>query len=370
MTEDEVKVQKAIRQAEYDSELKIITERLNNAISKEKKQYASNIWGSIAIFALGVIIFPFYEPARGGGEIAIWLLRIAGGGIIGIFGIAILFSKRQMEPVKEAQKSYDINTRSIKRKLEKEIENIDKEKYYSDLRAADKALDKQKAKEKEAQHQVSLASLLPRLNQEAINMGEKLPITLTDASIYLCEVKELYNRSLFSPFWDKIEEIYSFIGSYYDTLSGIKDNAITFQKACLEYKGAAPQFIYTDDDIIALSKIDEFITELNKTIEIAQADFNFALIYEARRTNQLLIAGFTNLSSAISGMKNQLSNMTSTLGAELRNIHSSQKQMHNEVITLQNDKLMSYERNAFEMNNLMIGQHNQLILQLRGMSFK
>jgi methyl-accepting chemotaxis protein len=65
----------------------------------------------------------------------------------------------------------------------------------------------------------------------------------------------------------------------------------------------------------------------------AQRDFQFATIYEQRKTNQILVAGFTNLAQALKDMTWQLTasiddlarsvdGMASTLDESLRAIHS------------------------------------------------
>jgi hypothetical protein len=46
----------------------------------------------------------------------------------------------------------------------------------------------------------------------------------------------------------------------------------------------------------------------------AQSDFQFATIYEQRKTNQLLVAGFTNLAQALDGMGQRIASSIDDLG--------------------------------------------------------
>jgi hypothetical protein len=65
----------------------------------------------------------------------------------------------------------------------------------------------------------------------------------------------------------------------------------------------------------------------------AQADFQFSVIYEQRKTNKILIAGFASLADALNEMTwhindslgaltNSMEGMTSTLNNSMRAIHS------------------------------------------------
>jgi methyl-accepting chemotaxis protein len=66
----------------------------------------------------------------------------------------------------------------------------------------------------------------------------------------------------------------------------------------------------------------------------AQCDFQFAIIYEQRKTNKILIAGFTNLAQALEGMGDRisasidsLSGLVSDLSESLFDIHERMGEM-------------------------------------------
>jgi len=87
----------------------------------------------------------------------------------------------------------------------------------------------------------------------------------------------------------------------------------------------------------------------------AQIDFEFATIYEQRKTNQLLVAGFTNLAQALAGMGQSialsiedLSGQVSHMTEALEGVHTTMKD-HSEALETHNDLALARHDRALEM---------------------
>lgn len=113
-------------------------------------------------------------------------------------------------------------------------------------------------------------------------------------------------------------------------------------------------------------------------VQTAQRNFQFATIYEQRKTNQILVAGFTNLAQALDRMTWQITAsiddlagsvdvMTSTLNESTRAIHSRLGDVA-EMTSQHHDELMkeasegaARERKALEMlDNIQRGRRPSL----------
>jgi hypothetical protein len=75
---------------------------------------------------------------------------------------------------------------------------------------------------------------------------------------------------------------------------------------------------------------------LRSIVRVAQKNFQFATIYEQRKTNQLLIGGFSTLAQAIndlgSRLESSLDELTSSVSLELSAIRRSQREAFEELI--------------------------------------
>lgn len=152
---------------------------------------------------------------------------------------------------------------------------------------------------------------------------KKLPSIIENIAHLLMESKNLFKESQFAPFWDNIEKTMIEIDQYYDTIENIKDNTSYYHKLVLEYDGSQGKLIdfpLTEDTIKSLGIINELESTMKKIIYPAQSNINFASIYEMRRTNQILVAGFNNLSSAINGLSDTLSFQLNDLSCDLNNL--------------------------------------------------
>jgi hypothetical protein len=109
-----------------------------------------------------------------------------------------------------------------------------------------------------------------------------------------------YNDGAFSPFWDEIEKSVKSLA-----LFQVDVNRVLLQSK--EYKERSKNY---DPEVLPLFHVTAFNFpnptktqfRLKSIVREAQKNFQFATIYEQRKTNQILVKGFGSLAEAISEM--------------------------------------------------------------------
>jgi len=81
----------------------------------------------------------------------------------------------------------------------------------------------------------------------------------------------------------------------------------------------------------------------------AQSDFQFSMIYEQRKTNRLLVEGFTSLAMALEEMTWQITSSIDSLNDSIRGIDVSVRQSLNELNTSSSEMSRSIDVQLSDM---------------------
>jgi hypothetical protein len=147
----------------------------------------------------------------------------------------------------------------------------------------------------------------------------------------------------FSPFWDSVEQAMLKLGIVDNCVVELTAQSKRHSELTKSYKARPPLFPV---DLNAVQKIGATHTTFDRIPELvrmAQCNFQFATIYEQRKTNQLLVAGFVNLgqalngmgqriSSSIDGLSNQISEMSLTLNESVTRFREESLQSGQQLI--------------------------------------
>lgn len=139
----------------------------------------------------------------------------------------------------------------------------------------------------------------------------------------------------------------------------IKDNSSRYTELIEKYEGTPPEFPLARESISKLGVGTATAERMQAIVRKAQRDFQFAMIYEQRKTNQILVAGFTNLAQALNDMTwritasindlaTSVNGMTSTLNESMQAIHSRMGDIHKELSKEASERA-SREKKALEM---------------------
>lgn len=173
------------------------------------------------------------------------------------------------------------------------------------------------AEERERLEQNNIQSSLVRTAEASLNLFESMPVCLLTSEQFLDQAERDFGEGAFSPFWSSIEKAMAQLGAFDDGVRLIATNINSFGELTKRYKATSPQFPIAIDSVRSMAAANTTVERLNTIVRKAQRNFQFATIYEQRKTNQLLAAGFTTLAQALDGMGQRIASSIDSLGGQI-----------------------------------------------------
>lgn len=179
--------------------------------------------------------------------------------------------------------------------------------------------------------QQTYQSELVNIGSTSLNLFEAMPTHLLDAESLLDQAERDFNEGAFAPFWDSIERATMRLGRFDSSVASISHHSKRHGELAKVYEAMPPRFPIVIDSIRGMTAANTTSGRMRAIVRTAQCNFQFASIYEQRKTNHLLVAGFTNLAQALDGMgariaesidglSTQVSEMSSTLNSSLTSL--------------------------------------------------
>lgn len=212
---------------------------------------------------------------------------------------------------------------------------------------ADLEFRKQKAKEEAEIYSNQLNNILDK-SEEIVN--KILPYFESSANRSIEIAKVDFAENAMSPFWDKIEESSKSLALFKEAVDQLQVNGEIYSKI-LEKRShnfPIPFPIGTD---ITISQ--ELLQDYNFTVRKAQTKFEFANIWEHRKTQKILIAGFATLEQAIN-------NMSDRIVSAIHELKHSIKSDFRELKNIQIEQIRSFEEGNRALNNTLTSMDNKL----------
>jgi hypothetical protein len=126
-----------------------------------------------------------------------------------------------------------------------------------------------------------------------------------------------FTDGAFAPFWDQIERAANELAAYKNSVEQLGRCVHVYQREALLLEN-------TSDAVPALQLGDHKLPDARPSVERfsalvrkAQTNFQFAMIYEQRKTNQLLYAGFGTLGAAIYALGESVNLSLTTLSKSM-----------------------------------------------------
>ena len=156
-------------------------------------------------------------------------------------------------------------------------------------------------------------------------IAEDSLVSFETAPKLLVQVKDLLDRAnddfqerAFGPFWDSIEQAALQLGAVDDRVQSITINTKRYLTVATEYDGTAEVFPIPNSAVGELRKASsKTVQHMATLVRKAQCDFEFALIFEQRRTNKILLAGFTNLADVLEGIETRIGDSLDALAKQI-----------------------------------------------------
>lgn len=147
--------------------------------------------------------------------------------------------------------------------------------------------------------------------------------------------------------FDSIEKAVKMLGHFNESVNEIQQNSSRYTVFAQNYEGKPPQFPLSNKSIENLDVSTKTSDRMNNIVRKAQCNYEFASIYEQRKTNQILVAGFTNLAQALDKMTSQIKSAINELNSSVGSMHST---LDNSMNTI-NSKLDDMEESEKQRHN-------------------
>ena len=145
----------------------------------------------------------------------------------------------------------------------------------------------------------SLTSRLARIYETSAKLAIELPARLADASDWLRDAEGEYQANAYGPFWDAVENAALHLSDFNSKAKQLSKNAAEYYQDLSGRKHNFPAFPVQPGSIPDASAI---VNDLRHIVRMGQTNFQFANIWEHRRTREVLIAGFHTLGEAINNL--------------------------------------------------------------------
>jgi hypothetical protein len=165
----------------------------------------------------------------------------------------------------------------------------------------------------------ALVTRLEALVSGSTKMASKLPVVIREAEAALDAAEREFEEGAFAPFWDCVEKATERLATFQFVVQDITRIAKEYREESAALGSETVPFA------IGLKRLPDATPcarRMQAIVRAAQKTFQFATIYEQRRTNQVLVTGFSTLANALQDLGDRLEYSTATLDATLRSATS------------------------------------------------
>lgn len=199
--------------------------------------------------------------------------------------------------------------------IDKETQRLKKEE---ELRRKEEELRRKQRQHIESQQ--AIHNRLVDLIDQAKSILCRLPKEILAAERSLKEAENEFAEGAFAPFWDAIQNAATSLARFDSMLQQVTHHSERYKtdlKLIDEAVLKPPQF---DLQFGILPDVSQTANRLRALVRLGQKDFHFATIYEQRKTNNILVEGFSNLGQAINDMGYLLNNSLTTLSSSVSDL--------------------------------------------------
>lgn len=189
----------------------------------------------------------------------------------------------------------------------------------------------------------SLSSNLMRMYESSMNLATDLAQHINRATRLLQQAETEYKDNAFAPFWDAVENAAKELAAFNDKTNLLSKNAADYYSMLSSRKHTFPTF---PANMRAIQDVSPVVNELRRIVRLGQTNFQFANIWEHRKTRGVLIAGFRTLSEAIN-------NLEGTIEYSISNLQQS---VSSDIAKLVEEEIKTRE----SLDNRMLEQNRML----------
>lgn len=184
-------------------------------------------------------------------------------------------------------------------------------------RIAEQIARREKDEEAYRLSQIQLRTALQRVVADSELALDEVRKKISEAEKALAQAELEFEEGAFAPFWDVIEVAANHLAQSNSGIEYIIQKSEEYLDGMTNLDSDPPVFQF---GVGTLPDTTRTTDRMRIVVRNAQKNFHFATIYEQRKTNKLLIAGFTNLADALNSMGERLELSVQALSLSLTEI--------------------------------------------------
>jgi len=157
-------------------------------------------------------------------------------------------------------------------------------------------------RQKIAEHGTKAAELTQRARQimDSFYGGlRSLPKQLKEADNFLSKAEEEFHEKAYAPFWDNIEHAALGLGAFNANLTRLETGAESYRRLLKGELHNFPPLVIRSNEIPNPARETERLRQL---VRMGQKNFEFATIWEHRKTQRVILEGFRTLGEAVNNL--------------------------------------------------------------------
>ena len=184
---------------------------------------------------------------------------------------------------------------------------------------------------------------LTQTYDSSATLAAELPQHLSRAANLLRQAENEFRDNAFGPFWDAVESAAHQLSAFNDRTNQVSRLADKYYRGLNGRMHTFPSFPANDGNVPNPAPV---VNELRRIVRMGQTNFQFANIWEHRRTREVMIAGFRTLGEAVNSLG---STVESSLFGLQQSISSDMAKSVQEEIRTRD----SLDRRMLEQNRML-----------------
>jgi hypothetical protein len=144
-----------------------------------------------------------------------------------------------------------------------------------------------------------------RTYESSATLAFECPRHLANAANWLRKAETEFKDNAFSPFWDAVENALQELAALSDKAKKASGLADEYYRSLNGRTHTFPAFPANDSNMPNPSSA---VSDLRRIVRMGQTNFQFANIWEHRRTREVMIAGFRTLGDAVNNLGSTVEN--------------------------------------------------------------
>lgn len=272
------------------------------------------------------------SEAAASGTVNVWdAIRVWGGGLLAFFG-TIYIVTMMLPGCWESLSAWRNRKKSAEKAKDAQVKQDSEAKRQRDVAEAESRRRDAAKKEAARTQHISAARNLPK---DLADREQAVVARLEEATKWLNQAATDYQANRFSPFWDAMRKATEQLAVYQDVTDNLARRVSLIpsivgagHRAGLEEMPALPA-IDVEGHRGSGTAAAGLLKELWNT---AQSNFQFASIYEQRRTTEAVIAGLGSMQDAIGVLGDRIVGSVASLSAQWESVERTSHAHDSELV--------------------------------------